>query len=525
MHEVQEVAPKVDLPGDAGGQAGHQHDGESLRGLFSLALDHNSRVPIYRQLSDGLRESILKLSLMPGQMLPSTRELSRSLGVSRATVLRCYEELLSQGYLKSVEGIGTFVCDKPPLQQGFERNNAASTPLRLSNYAKWITDLDVDAMDCSGWEELNFGASPPDLLPRKFWRQILLKNCRSMKIDIDHYEVAPLGYQSLREAVANYVARSRAVRCTAGQIAVFMGSSYGVNLIARLFIDEGDVVAVENPGFIYARQVFLTHNARVCPIPVDDDGIVVSELKRLAPDCKLVYLTPSHNDPTGAVLSLDRRLELLAWAKETGTLIVEDDYGGEFRYGSLQLPSLQGLDDGDVVIYQSSFWKTLFPLVNIGYMILPRTLVKTVWKAQLYVRDNNLNTGFPALEHTALTEFLEEGYLDRHVRKLNSIYAERCHILVTELRTHLGGIVTCRKESNSMHMVATFAPRFSPETIERCARDSGFALVSTEGYYLENPPERDYMLPFAHLESDLIRRQVKRFAQLLLESAVGERPG
>lgn len=473
------------------------------------------KVPIYKQLADGLRESILTLSLMPGQLLPSTRDLSQSLGVSRSTVLRCYEELLSQGYLKSVEGIGTFVCEKLPAQVEHDTHTLVNTSVKLSSYAETIMAMEPQMMTQGSWQELNFGAAPIDQLPRKFWRQTLLKNCREYEIHIGHYEIAPFGYRPLREALANFLGRSRALRCSPEQVAVYAGSLYGINLLARLLVDKGDVVAVENPGFPYAREVLVTQGANVCPIPVDDHGIIVDELKRRARGCRLVYVTPSHQDPTGAVLTLERRRQLLAWARENGTIIIEDDYGGEYRYAGPQVPSLQGLDEGDLVIHLSSFWKTLFPLVNCGYFVVPRSLIPLVWKAQI-VCDNTLNTSFPALEQTTLTDFIEDGYMERYIRKSHLVYAGRYRALISELTRYLRGAATWRKESASTHLVVTFKAQFSAEQIMQCAQESGFAMVSTENYYVEDAPEREYMVPFAHVEPHLMHKHVKQFAQLLL---------
>lgn len=489
-------------------------DTDSAHPLIPFELDESSKIPIYKQLVDGLRESILSNSIIPGTMLPSTRDLSRSLKISRSTVLRCYEELLSQGYLKSVEGIGTFVSEKLPARVERDTPVPVNTFLKLSKYAELIMDTEPEMMTSGGWEELNFGAAPIDQLPRKFWRQVLLKNCREYDIHIGHYEFAPFGYRPLREAMAEYLVRSRALKCSPEQVAIYFGSLYGVNLLARLLIDEGDLVAVENPGFPYARQVFATHGARICPVPVDDDGIIVDELERRAIGCRLVYVTPSHQDPTGAVLSLERRRQLLAWARDRGVIIVEDDFGGEYRYVGPQVPSLQGLDEADLVIHLSSFWKTLFPLVNCGYIVMPRALIPVVWKAQV-MRDSALNTSFPALEQTTLTDFIEGGYLERYIRKSHSVYAVRCRALISELKRHLWEAATWRKEPSATHLVVTLKPEFSPEHIMRCAEDSGFAMVSTNNYYVENPKRCEYMVPFAHVEPHLMQEQVKKFAELL----------
>lgn len=253
-------------------------------------LNSDLKVPIYRQLADGLRESILSMDLMPGQIIPSTRDLCEMLGVSRSTVIRCYDELLSQGYIETVEGIGTFVSNRMSQNVSPRQGSAVNQSIKLSDYAQRIMGMEPTRLTSADWQELNYGAPPKGMVPVKQWRQVLLENMRNFDIDDHSYLAAPFGYPPVREAIANYLSRSRAVCCSPEQVTAFSGSLYGVHLIARILVDEGDNVAVENPGFPYVRQVFQAQGAQLVPIPVDEHGIVVDELIKCGKDCRLVYL-------------------------------------------------------------------------------------------------------------------------------------------------------------------------------------------------------------------------------------------
>ena len=253
----------------------------------------------------------------------------------------------------------------------------------------------------------------------QIWRQIATRHLQSPNL-LD-YSSDLLGYKVLREAIAHYLVRSRAVRCEAEQIIIVSGTQQALDLIARLFIDPGDQVVMEEPGYLSARRVFQSQGAEILPISVDSSGLMVEQLQSIENlVVKLVYTTPSHQFPTGAILSLPRRLELLAWARQRGAVIVEDDYDSEYRYGEKPIPAMQGLDQNDSVIYIGTFSKVLFPALRIGYLVVPPGLAKIFAQAKRLVDRHS-----PLLEQCVLADFINEGHLERHLRRMRTLYSQR----------------------------------------------------------------------------------------------------
>jgi GntR family transcriptional regulator/MocR family aminotransferase len=339
----------------------------------------------------------------------------------------------------------------------------------------------------------------------------LNKSARFQDSSLFEYTSDPFGLPELREAIAGYLIRSRSVKCTPDQIAVFSGAQSAIDLIGRMLLDAGDTAAVENPGFPGARRSFMTHDVKVVPIPVDGHGLQVEILNQRTDKIKLVYVTPSHQDPTGTVMSLPRRLELLKWAERTGGLIVEDDFDSEYRYGEKPVPALQGLDDGDNVIYLSSFWKVLFPVVRMGFIVLPRRLMAPMRRAKSLIERD-----FPLLEQRALTDFINEGHLERHIRRTRAMYAKRRAALVQAVTRLFRKRVTISDASAGMHLIVTFSPELDDAQITRASRAAHVPMVSTSNHYMSDPPAREYMIGFAHGNELQITSAIERFAQELI---------
>lgn len=337
---------------------------------FAINIDPDAPLPLHRQVYEELRRAILLGRLTSGGKLPSTRSLAQLLGVSRATVTQGYELLLSEGYLETIVGSGTFVCrqlpdellNTAPIESKLQPSNSL---VPLSAYGKSLSDkaflrIPEQAVEIS----FSYGRPAFDQFPIDLWRKLISRHCHS-KAEVLDYTDNSLGYQPLREAIAAYLSRSRAVNCQAEQIIIVGGSQQGLDLITRILIDPNDGIAVEEPGYLGARRAFLAQGASLFPVPVDQSGLIVSKLTTgIIPKLKLIYVTPSHQFPTGAVLSLPRRLELLAWAHKTGVMIIEDDYDSEYRYGERPIPALQGLDQGNSVVYVGTFSKVLFPALD-----------------------------------------------------------------------------------------------------------------------------------------------------------------
>jgi GntR family transcriptional regulator/MocR family aminotransferase len=349
---------------------------------FAIVLDPASATPLHRQLYEALRQAILSRRLISGQRVPSTRQLAKSLGISRSTVLLSYEQLLDEGYLKTIPASGTFVSHELPdalLQPIKPQSPQPTIPLEtsLSTYGSRLAKTEFYSLQKPKLP-INFscyGKPALDEFPMSLWRRLLSRACSS-SLEILDYPSDPLGYRPLREAIARYLIQSRAVQCEPNQVIVVNGSQQGIDLIARLLLDPGEWVAMEEPGYFDARNMFLAHGAKLVSVPIDELGMVVERLVLfLGEEVKLVYTTPSHQFPTGTVLSLPRRIALLAWAQQVGAIIIEDDYDSEYRYSERPIPALQGLMSNAPVIYVGTFSKVLFPSLRIGYLVVPQNLI------------------------------------------------------------------------------------------------------------------------------------------------------
>jgi GntR family transcriptional regulator / MocR family aminotransferase len=399
---------------------------------LAIVLDSQAAIPLYKKLYEELRQAILDGRLSPGQRVPSTRSLAKSLKVSRITVTQSYEQLIDEGYLQAIAGSGTFVSTQLP-DKLLHSDSHSSMPkavrpsIKLSQYGAELAQINIPiAREPDLSISFRYGQPAFERFPLELWRKLLSRHCRSSEGWLD-YATDPLGHKPLREAIATYLSRARAVRCSSEQILIVNGTQQALDLIARLLVDVNDTVAQEEPSYLTTRRhIFLARGAKLLSIPVDESGLIVEQLtKHPADKIKLVYVTPSHQFPTGAVLSLSRRLELLAWAQQTGATIVEDDYDSEYRYEGQPIPALQGLGNSNTVLYTGSFSKILFPSLRIGYLVLPLQLVPVFARAK-WLADRQL----PLLEQYVLADFINEGHLDRHIRRIRLYYDERRQALV-----------------------------------------------------------------------------------------------
>lgn len=485
-----------------------------------INLNTNS-LPRHQQLYEQLRAYILTGKLPAGTRIPSTRAMAKSLNISRSTVTQSYEQLLSEGYLETIIGSGTYICKQLPddllnsksveLILGTGKD-AHSTKVRLSRYGRILADTGNVPRVYEAKEEISFRYGRPAFneFPIKLWRSLLLQYCSASKEWLD-YSIEPLGYKPLRGAIANYISRARAVNCTPEQILITNGTQQALDLIMRLLIEPDDTIALEDPGYLSARLIFQTHGAKLLPIDVDDNGLVVSKLESYSnQDIRLVYVTPSHQFPTGAVLSLPRRLELLGWATQTGALIIEDDYDSEYRYGDRPIPALQGLDKSESVLYIGTFSKVLFPSLRIGYLVLPQNLVPIFTRAK-WLSDRHL----PILEQQVLTEFIEQGHLERHIRKMRSIYDQRRQVLVKALHSHFGEKATVFGDKAGLHIMVHLQTQLSEnEIIERAAK-VGVGMMSASTQYLIPTCKNEFIFGYGELDEQQLVEGVRRLKTVI----------
>ncbi|MEZ4616023.1 MAG: PLP-dependent aminotransferase family protein [Caldilineaceae bacterium] len=405
-------------------------------------FDPVADTPLYQQLYSRLQRAILAGRLLGGSKLPSTRALADELMLSRNTVLTAYGQLTAEGYVESVEGSGTFVADvlpeqllttadKPVAPRSKPRQPPADQPQLSQRAQAMLTSPQISSLlpaSASGRPRpFSLGMSALDAFPYQLWSRLVARQARQLSIGALTYQDAA-GYLPLRQAIAAHVTFSRSVRCTPDQVVIVAGAQGGFDLVARLLLNHGDLVWMEDPGYVGARGALLGAGAEIVPVPIDHEGLMVEIGIERAPEARLVYVTPSHQFPLGVTLSLARRLALLAWAKAANAYILEDDYDSEFRFAGRPLATLQGLDRADRVIYVGTFSKVLAPALRIGYLILPPLLVEPFLTVRRLV-DFHL----PVLEQAVLADFMAEGHYTRHLRRVRTLFAERRAALLTAL--------------------------------------------------------------------------------------------
>jgi GntR family transcriptional regulator / MocR family aminotransferase len=470
-----------------------------------IVVDRRHSAPLYRQVYEQWRTGILSGRFSPGDRMPSTRELAAALRVSRATVAAAYEQLMAEGYLDTKHGSGTFVCRAlPDTPTRSTRPQAAArrpdAPVHLSAFANRLTPLAWRGS--ANPRVINLSTSGPifEQFPFDVWKRMVRRHLQALGPSLFDYASDGAGHPALRGVLAAYVSRSRAVRCTSDQVIVVNGSQQALDLCARVLVDPGGEVAIEDPGYLGARELFKACGARVRPVPVDRDGLMVSGLP---PSARVVYITPSHQLPLGVSMSLARRLELLEWARAHGALIVEDDYDSEYRYGGAPLPALQGLSGDAGVVYVGTFSNVMFPGLRLGYLVLPPALVEPFHRAKWLADRHTAH-----LEQAALADFIREGHLERHIRRMRRVYKRRRDAVLDALARHFGDQATVIGDAAGMHLVV----RFQTAGIATRAARAGVHLVSTRAYYAGEAPGHEFIVRFAGVSERGLGEAVKRLA-------------
>jgi len=474
--------------------------------VIPLAKDQG---PLFRQVYVGLREAILANVFRGGDKLPSTREVAEQLGISRTVVLLAYDQLLAEGLAVGRAGSGTYAAE----------NVVAARPgpwespikLRLSRFgssaaAAWTRVNFPQRRKRSLAYDFAYGRSDLETFPFEMWRRTLLRCARRATVSELDYGPAS-GNLALREAICSHLRRSRAVNCDPSQVIIVNGSQQALDLIARILIEPGDRVAIEDPSYQGTREVLRAAGARLLPVSVDRDGL---NPRKLAPSAHIAFVTPSHQFPTGAILPLPRRLELLEWAKRKNGFVVEDDYDGEFRYEGQPLESLQGLDREGRVIYIGTFSRTVFSALRIGYLIAPKGLVP-VFTAAKWLSDRHTAT----LEQQTLAEFISSGMYERYLRRVRRRNAARRKVLLDSIRTHLRDRVDMTGDGAGAHIVVWPRRRVSEDAVIARAAALGVAVYSISRYFLKRPSRTGIMLGYARMREREIREGLRLLSQVI----------
>jgi GntR family transcriptional regulator/MocR family aminotransferase len=344
-----------------------------------------------------------------------------------------------------------------------------------------------------------------DAFPYQLWSRLVARQGRQMPVNNFTYQTSA-GYRPLREAIASHVAVSRQVHCIADQVVIVSGSQGALDLVARMLVNPGDPVWLEDPGYSGARGAFVGAGAQIIPVPVDGEGLVVDVGVARAPEAHLVYLTPSHQFPLGVTMSLARRLALLDWAKRANAYILEDDYDSEFRFGTRPLATLQGLDDADRVIYIGTFSKVLFPSLRIGYLILPPALVGPFLKVRRLIDIHS-----PMLEQAVLADFMIEGHFVRHLRRMRTLYAERRNALLEAARELP---LEIDSPEAGIHCVGWLPKGMDDLGLVRNATVYGLHLTPVSNFSLEPLPRKGLLLGYGGFSIQEIKEGIQRLGAL-----------
>jgi GntR family transcriptional regulator/MocR family aminotransferase len=454
-----------------------------------------------------LRDAMRNGTLAQGARLPSTRVLAQDLALSRVTVEAAYAQLEAEGYVVRRTGQGSFVA--------LQTHTAAATPRRRNTTGRAMQHTAllsrrgqgmVGTGGCMEPMRLQaFAAGSPDLraFPRALWRQLTAKRLRHAPEALMRYG-DPQGREDLRESIAQYLVASRGVRCTAAQVLVLTSSQQALQLLATLLLDPGDRVWMEDPGYRGARTAFAASGAQLVPLPVDANGMV-PDFNLPAP--RLIYLTPTHQYPTGHTLSLQRRMALVDYAQRQGCWIVEDDYDSEFLYDGRPTPSLQGLDDGGRVVYIGTFSKTLFPSLRIAYAVLPETLLQPMVTARS-VYDGHV----AQLAQAVTADFMAQGHFAAHLRLMRQLYRSRRDLLLGLIQHKLPWAQPLN--STGGLQISVTLPPGSEAHLTRQAAALGIATPSLSGLYSQPSDADGWLLGYAALQPAEIEAAVAALATL-----------
>jgi len=479
--------------------------------MSALHLDLDGSGPLNGQLLRALKQGILDRRLPPGTRLPASRELAPALGLSRNTVLAAYEQLAAEGFIEGRIGSGSYVAELA-LAKRPARDAVPERPVRLSRFAR--VALQEKPHRPPGRQKatlrynLEYGVPLVTPALQSAWHRALARAADDTGLDYP----LPEGLSKLRNEIAGYLGRRRGLTVSAEDIVVVSGAQQGLDLVARVLLEPGDTAVLEDPHYQGARQALLVLGAKVATVPVDPDGMVISALP--ARGVRLCGVTPSHQFPCGAVLSLSRRLELLEWARAQDAWILEDDYDGEYRYDTRPLAALKSLDRDGRVLYLGTFSKVLFPALRLGYLVVPPAL-REAMVAGKWLTDR----GCPAIEQHAVASLMESGQFERQLRRTGRELNRRRDALLAALARHAGDLVEVQGTSAGMH-ITVWLPRHAPDEVpqvisEAARRNVGVYPIAP--YYQAPPTRAGLLLGYSGLSPNDLQEGARRLALALRE--------
>src|SRR5437868_11422571 len=482
-----------------------------FRGISNLiTIDRRASKPLYQQIYDSFRSRIIRGDLRAGDLVPSSRELARESRISRLPVLTAYAQLLAEGYFESRVGAGTFISSSLPSRSTGSLPSAARGQRLLSAQVAALPKYERPS-----WAESlgPFQVGQPELqkFPIEIWLRLVARYSRRMRLKALQYAGA-MGLPELREAIATYLRTSRGVRCEAKQIMIVSGSQQALDLASRVLLEAGRAAWVEEPSYWLVHHVLKAARCRIVPVPVDAEGLNVTAGIKLNRNARAAFVAPSHQYPLGVTMSAARRLQLLEWAQRSRAWIIEDDYDSEYRYGSLPIASLQGLDRNARVIYIGTFSKVMFPSLRLGYLVIPVDLIER-FAAMRQVMDI-----CPAhITQAVMSDFIREGHFARHVRRMLPVYAERRSVLVAELERQLGDSVTIMGDQAGMHLAIFLTRGRDDRKIAATAARQSLWLSPLSSSYIGRTARHGFVLGFGNTKANDIPQAVRRLKKLIYQ--------
>jgi len=470
---------------------------------------------LWRWLYTELRAAIVEGRLRPGARLPSSRGLARQYGLSRGTVTAAFEQLQAEGYTRTEVGSGTYVASGlPDRSMAVKASGAApSLPPSKATLSKRAREAlkPIVVLPASRSVGKAFRSYEPaiDLFPAELWARVSARVLRRAPRSL-YGQGTAAGYPPLRRAIAEYVGASRGVRCSTEQVIVTSGAQQALDLIARLLLDPGDRVWMEDPGYPGAWFTLRAAGARLVPAPVDDEGLCVARARKLAPRAKMAYVTPANQFPLSVTMSAERRMELLEWAAGAGAWIVEDEYDAEYRYYGRPVAALQSLDRSGSVIYVGTFTKMLFNALRLGFVVVPERVAGAFEAARSFVDRHP-----PTLDQAILAEFIAEGHFGHHVRRMRQTYAERLAVLQQAATERLGGLAEVADAAAGMRTIAWLNRAIPDREAARRAQELGLEVAALSIFTMKHFHPPGLILGFAGCSPGELRRGVGVLAAAL----------
>jgi GntR family transcriptional regulator/MocR family aminotransferase len=483
-----------------------------------MHLERTSAIALHQQIAAHMRNGILRGIFPAGTQFLGSREIARELGCSRTVVLTAWELLYAEGYLESTPRGGVTVAAVNQAQAvagrtiptSIDQEPAAPDAGHMSRRWQSLLAFEYD----TNWKS-EFSPGAPDIssFPFKEWARLLRQTWQNPK-NVECLDLPAAGHAALRQEIANFLGSVRGLVCTPDEVVVTSGTSSALDLISRMILDPGDEVWVEEPGFVEARWALTAAGAKLVPIPVDDKGLCVSEGIRHAPNARLIVVTPSHQYPLGVSMGLERRLELLDWANKNNVWIVEDDYNSEFRHQDSMIASLRSLDREQRVIYLGTFSKIMMPSLRLGYVVAPERFVDAFTKGRARIDVHSSGIG-----QLALADFMREGHLLRHLRRMRKVYAIRQKALMDAITALMPDDLSVSPAATGLHLVAFFTERLkarmSDEEAARALKRAGIHVQPLSQNYLEQATRQGLVFGYGRLNAEDAARLIAKIAGCL----------